>query len=52
MPLIVFTQIKTPDIAQDNARNTTHKHEQQQKMGNVHLHFPTHMQDHELIQTH
>jgi len=47
-----ITKTKTPDKAKDKTHSTTHKHEQKQKMGNIHLHFPAHMQDYESIQKH
>jgi len=42
-----------PDKAKDKAHCTTHKHEQnKKKIGDIHLHFPAHTQDYELIQKH
>ena len=44
------TQTKAPDRTQKKTHFTTRQ--KKQEMGEFHIHFPTNMQDHELVQEH
>jgi len=49
VPIYPPSQIKTPNTIQNNAYHTPHKQWKQTKVGNLHLYFPTHMQNHQPV---